>query len=367
MNRQQLLSRLGASFPTLYSTGVRSTWDSGFWHRGPGGLLGQFVPRGHVTVDLAPALVLRIPKLTLLDDWAMRAAAWRWLKQLRQLGSEPTIAYLFHSKFYRYIDALRPDYIVYHAYDLYWRSQGAQTALEPQHLKLLQEANLIVASSEVIADELAACSGRHVHVLPNGVDYEAFARPCRGPEPADISSIPHPRVGHVGRFNRKVDIDLILALAERRPEWSFVLVGPTVDLNQEELAVYERARRVHNIHFLGMKPREELPRYMQSLDVGLLAYRQHKLWVEGIYPLKLHEYLAAGLPIVGPDITATREFADVVRTASTVDEWEAAIAAAIGDKSPERRALRQATARVNSWDQRVGVLKGLLDDMLARA
>jgi glycosyltransferase involved in cell wall biosynthesis len=367
MNRQQLLSRLAVSYPTLYSTGVRSTWDPGFWRWGAGGLLGRFVSRGHVTVDLAPALVLRVPRLALWDAWTMRIAAWRWRKRLQRLSPGPTIAYLFHTIYYPYVEALRPDYIVCHAYDLYWRSDGARAPFEPQHLKVLQAANLVVASSKVIADELATASGRRVHTLPNAVDYEAFARRCSSAEPADISNIPHPRVGYVGRISRKVDIDLIVALAERHPVWSLVLVGPVVDLSSDDQAVYERARSMKNIHFLGMKPREELPRYMQALDVGLLAYREHTLWVEGIYPLKLHEYLAAGLPIVGIDLQATREFSDVVRTASTLDEWSAAIAAAISDKSAEQRELRQATARACSWDRRVEVLKGLLDEMLARA
>src|SRR5262245_20898398 len=364
MNRQQLLSRLADSFPTLYSTGIRSTWDADFWRWGAGGLLGRFVSRGNVSVDLAPGLVLRIPRIAALDNLAIRAGAWRWRRHLSQFGARPTIAYLFHSQFYPYVDALRPDYIVYHAYDLYWRSQGPQTPLSPHHIELLEKANLIVASSKVIADDLASSSGRHVHTLPNAVDYEVFAQPSDLPEPADISRIPRPRVGYVGRFNRKVDIDLITELAQCHSDWSFVLVGPIVDLTREELAAYERARGMRNVHFLWMKPREELPRYMHSLDVGLLAYRQGMLWVDGIYPLKLHEYLAAGLPIVSADLPATREFSEVLRTASTPIEWGCAIAEALGDTSPERRHLRQATARLNSWDTRVAALKELLNGML---
>lgn len=367
MNRQQLLSRLGESFPVLYSTGVRSTWDADFLSRGPGGLFGRFVSRGNVRVDRAAALILRIPRLSRLDDAVVRIAVRRWRRELGRYGSGPLVAYVFHPQYQEYLHRLRPDFVVFHAYDLYSRGPGWSADDEAAQRQLLNVADLIVATSRVIADELGAQARRHVHLVPNGVDYEAFSCPSADPEPADLAQIPHPRIGHVGRLNAKVDIQLIIELARRHPEWSFLLVGPIVDLTAEDQAAYEPCRRIPNIHLLGVKPRQDLPRYVRRLDVGMLAYRQGVLWTAGIYPLKLHEYLAGGLPVVSSDIPSVRDFPQVVRTAATLEEWSAAIAAACTDNRPERRRLRQDTARENSWDQRVRTLKGLIEGMLSRS
>src|SRR5882757_6206082 len=196
MNRQQLLSRLSETYPVLYSTGARSTWDRGFLSRGPGGLLGCFARHGGVTVDHPAALLLRIHAIPRLDEIAVQIAVRRWRRELARHGSRPLIAYAFHPQFQRYINALRPDFLIYHVYDLYWRGQGWSAENEAQQLRLLNEAGLVIASSTVIAHELSAKAGRRVHVVPNAVDYATFSRPASGPEPPDLALIPRPRIGH---------------------------------------------------------------------------------------------------------------------------------------------------------------------------
>jgi glycosyltransferase involved in cell wall biosynthesis len=358
MNRQQLLSRLGTRHQILYSTGARSTWDREFLARAEGGLFGSFALRDPVVIDHPPLLPFRIPGIGWLDRMAIRLIASRWRRQLDKFGNAPLVAYLFHPDYELFLDALRPDYLVYHAYDLLGRSYNAE--LEGRQARLLREADLIIASSKVIAEELNRRSGRQVHVVPNGVDFEAFARQVPGPEPSDLADLPHPRIAHVGRLNRKIDIELVMTLARRHPEWSFALIGPVVDVDDRERAIYEESKSIRNLHLLGAKSRSELPNYLHALDVGIMAYRTGVLWTEGIYPLKLHEYLASGLPIVSADIPAVRDFRDVVRVAVTVEEWSEAIAAAFADTLPDRRALRINTARANSWIQRADTVAELL-------
>jgi len=364
MNRQQLLSRLGSRYPILYSTGARSTWDREFLTRGRGGLFGSFAARDSVVVDSPPLLPFRIPGAARLDRMAIRLITRRWHRQLDRFGRAPIVAYIFHPDYEIFLDALQPDYVVYHAYDLLNRSPSWNAAVEARQARMLARADVLIASSKVIAAELRSRSGREVRVIPNGVDFEAFAQPRAGPEPADIAALPHPRIAHVGRLNRKIDIQLMLQLAGEHPQWSFALVGPLVDLDSQDAVSYEQSKSLPNLHLLGLKQREELPRYLHALDVGVMAYRTGVLWTEGIYPLKLHEYLACGLPIVSADIPAVRDFPDLVRTAASVEEWSAGIEAALADTKPERRALRVETARVNSWTTRADAIAELLQEAL---
>jgi phosphoribosylaminoimidazole (AIR) synthetase len=100
------------------------------------------------------------------------------------------------------------------------------------------------------------------------------------------------------------------------------------------------------------------------MDVNLICnIVRDDLWAWGSYPLKLHEYLATGRPIVSSDILAVRPFSNVVAIARSCEEWETAIVAALAGQAPGSTAERRMVARLNSWDARVSTLTALLDDL----
>ena len=111
----------------------------------------------------------------------------------------------------------------------------------------------------------------------------------------------------------------------------------------------------------------ELPAYTQHLDVGLLPYRVNA-YTNCIYPLKLHEYNAAGIPAVGSRIRTLLEYDGVVSLATRVDEWSAAIEAALGPESckPEAVAARRAVAKDHDWNQIAQRIAATIEDGLAR-
>lgn len=355
MNRQQLLSRLGSRAEILYSTGVMSTWDRGWW-RIWRVLRGGFERCDGVTLDRTPSWLVRVPSMRRLDECIVRMSVARWRRWLDAQGRASLVAYLFHPKFEPLIDALAPDFVVYHAYDMLSRTPGWDQWTEAQEARVLTRADLVVASSDAIAAELQPRARVRVQVIGNGVDFGAFADAGGGEEPADLACVPRPRIGYVGRINRKFDMDLLVALARAHPEWHFVLVGPLVEMAPEHQSSLAVARSLANVHFLGNKPREALPRYTAGLDVGLLCYRTMGAWTEGIYPLKLHEYLACGLPVVSADFPVARSFPTVVWIASSPEEWQDRIGAALAGQGPGDRGERIATARANSWAHRAETL-----------
>lgn len=366
MNRQQLLSRLGKRYPVLYSTGARSTWDKEFFSRGNGGLFGRFTSRDGVLIDEPPQLPFRVPGLPRLDGLAVQLLAQRWRRRLERLGGGPLAAYLFHPDYEVFLPSLRPDLLIYHAYDLLSRAPAWSATSEQRLTQVLQRADLIIASSKVIAQDLQTRCNRPVTVVPNGVDFEAFVQTAPSSEPPDLARIPRPRIAHVGRLNRKIDIELVATLARKHPEWSVLLIGPVVDLDARDITLYEEYASIPNLHLLGAKPREQLPGYMHAIDVGLLAYRTGVLWTEGIYPLKLHEYLASGLPIVSADIPAVHDFPELVRVPRSLQEWSDSIRQALADTTPEARALRVETARANSWARRADRIDELLRETVSK-
>jgi glycosyltransferase involved in cell wall biosynthesis len=275
------------------------------------------------------------------------------------------VLWIFHPRFGYLVDHLRFERLVYHAYDLYSHTADWTARSEEAQRRLLARADLIVCSSERIALELRQHSGKPVHVVPNGVDFERFAAARSAAEPAEFAAIPRPRIGYVGSLNQKVDFALLETLSARRPDWHFVLAGRTIGLGGAETARFERLVDRPNVHFLGQKSTAEIAAYTAALDVGLLCYRTSGAWTEGIYPLKLHEYLACGLPVVSSDFPAARDFPDVVWIARDEDDWQQRIDHALAVRDPGAVEERMAVARANSWDQRAAQLDALLVEALA--
>lgn len=364
MNRQQLLSRIGRHVPVLYSNTPWYTWNrtDPRWAKSP--WLGAIEQRDHVAVDVVPRWMTRSPRLWPWDRWVVSKAASRWRTWLDQAGTGPLVLHLFHPEFENYIEAVQPDKVVYHPYDLYERMPGWTDWQHAAEDRALNRADLIVTSSAVTAERLQERSGKPVTLVHNGADTQLFAaaRRANAPPPPDLMAIPEPRIGYIGSLQPTVDLLLLAELAQRHPDWHFVFVGdrsPMVDEVAEE--GIRRCEALPNVHFLGLKPREAVPAYALHMTVNILCWRVGQgFWADAAYPLKLHEYLACGRPVVTSDLVAVRPFSDVLRIASGVDDWDQALGDAIAGVAPGTSESRIATAERNSWDERAdSLLKAL--------
>ena len=159
----------------------------------------------------------------------------------------------------------------------------------------------------------------------------------------------------------RLDVDALEALAKTDPAWQVVLIGP-VKAGQVDEA---RLRRHANIHLLGEKPRPELPGYLKGMAVALVPYKANEL-TRNIFPLKLFEYLAAGLPVVVGGLPELERFAGMIGVAGRPEDYHGLVKAAIDGDGPEKRAARVALAAKNTWDHRVEEISGLVEDALAR-
>lgn len=186
---------------------------------------------------------------------------------------------------------------------------------------------------------------------PNGVDFDLFNRALTAgqPLPADIAAVRRPVIGFAGWLGYQIDTALLLRLSEAFAECSIVLVGPD---ELPDAAARTQLQVRSNVFFLGRKELQQLPDYLQAFDVALIPYvlQGHVL---SIYPMKLHEYLAAGRAVVSINLPELEPYGHVVRTASTHDEFVDQVRQALSDNSPEAIEARVAVARENTWEQRV--------------
>ena len=359
MNRQQILSRLGRrGWNVVYSYGRHAIWQrhTESFQRLP--LLPAFEPSDNVTVDQPGKLLLRSGQLNGLDALTLKLHGAHLRKKALERNGK-LAALIYHPRFAAYADLLKPDYLIFYLRDAYFGELGWQPEDQRLFERLAARADLIVASHLQMASPVAEDRRHRILELPNAVAFEHFCAGSLRPEPADLAAIPGPRIGYVGSINMKVDLQLLLYLAKRRPDWSLVLVGPLVAFRGDEKPrQWEELLATPNVHWLGSKAVGELPAYTAHIDVHLLCYDiVGAPWMRFGSPLKLYECLAAGRPVVSTPIEAVSEIDGAVRLAETPQEWEAAIVASLSESGDTHVKGRQAIAAKNDWDVRVDLLE----------
>lgn len=364
-NRQHLLSRLAyRGWPVSYSPGALSVWNRDREDWRTAALTGRFETDSGVTTYRPGRLLARWPRVPAWDRLALRFHVREVLSPIKASWDHSGVAFVFHPTFLSYLPHLKPHHVVYHAYD----AHGDRLAkLEEE---LVGRADLVTASSQSIANQLPGFGPAKARILPNGVDLSVSQAGAERSCPDDLDCIPRPRIAYFGDINRKVNLNLVAQIAQRRPSWHWVVVGnlQSRDLQSDEILShgYRACMTCSNVHFLGHKQRLDVPAYLHYTDIHTIMYRLDGGWWEHAYPLKMHEYLAVGRPIVSTDLASVRPFEDVIALARTLDDWEQALEHAIHSGGVGTPDARRAVAEQNTWDKRVGQLEQWLFEMLER-
>ena len=362
--RHQILTRLSQYFHVVWCS--PALWWRELWRRPT--RRDQDVNYGNA---IAPGLTIHRPQRWLpevgrphfLARWTKQQHWRRAQKLLLTRGCQKIVLYLWRPNYASALDLIEYDLSCYHIDDEYTFSEIEQP-LDAHEARLIARVDQVYIHSPALLAKKGQLNP-HTMFLPNGVHYRAFATPeC---EPADLQPIPHPRIGYVGRVKQQLDLALLTQLAQRHPGWSFVLVGP-LDGIGDHAGVLQQFAHLPNVHLLGGKAVSALPAYTQHLDVCMLCYEVNG-YTKFIYPLKLHEYLASGRPVVGSAIRSLQDFAHVIRVAHTPDEWSQAIQDCLAPAAcaVEQVEARRCVARQHDWDRLVGLLAQSLCSRLGPA
>jgi glycosyltransferase involved in cell wall biosynthesis len=238
------------------------------------------------------------------------------------------------------------DFVVYDCMDELANFKFAPTELQARERELLSRADVVFTGGRALYEAKRSLH-RNVHAMPSSVDVAHFRR-ARDvlPEPLDQAPLPRPRLGYCGVVDERMDLALIDGIAQRRPDWQIVMLGPVVKIDVAELP------RRSNIHYLGLKTYDELPAYLSGWDVALLPFALNDA-TRYISPTKTPEYLAAGKPVVSAPIRDVIEpygRMGIVHIATGEEAFVAAIEAALGRPDPGSEAQRDALLAEMSWD-----------------
>lgn len=357
LSRHQVLTRLSKYFRVLWAEPAE-----GWRELVLGG--GKRENRAHPLEMFPEGFALYQPERWLLQfgrpawlaSWTAAERGRRAAALLRQHGCKTIIFYLWRPHFDTVLNSRSYDFSCYHIVDEYSFSPSEQP-LTNQEIQLMKRVDQVFVHSPALLERKGHFNP-HTRFVPNGVNYRAFATPQA--EPVDLARIPHPRIGYVGIIKTQLDFQLLFELASCHVDWSFVFVGPKGKLGADAQRV-NRLSELQNVHFLGHKPIEVACAYPQHMDVCLLPYKADD-YTKYIYPLKLNEYLAGGKPIVGTSIRSLLDFANVVKLASTQEEWSRALAESLtlDAMSTDQIEKRRSIARQVDWETLVHTIAGTL-------
>jgi glycosyltransferase involved in cell wall biosynthesis len=257
------------------------------------------------------------------------------------------------------LDVLRPELVIYHCVDDIAAQPGIDAdSFRAAETRFAARADLVLASAPGLAERLRLVSDNVIYA-PNVADTALFASALQdGPIDPALAALPTPRIVFTGAVvATKLDMGLLVELARARPSWTFALLGP-VGLGDPSTDVSALLAEP-NLHLLGARTYEQLPSVLRGADAGLIPYARNQL-TDSIFPMKVYEYLAAGLPVVATPLPSLREI-DAVTCAPDAQGVTRLLDEALAQNTPERRRERSRAAAAHSWEGRIEQIATAID------
>ncbi|MBS60316.1 MAG: glycosyl transferase family 1 [Anaerolineaceae bacterium] len=275
----------------------------------------------------------------------------RWA--LLRIGFDIDVLWVYTPHSAGLIGRLGEEFVVYECVDDFTATRGLvrSSTIGALEQDLLSMVDQVIVTHAGLQQAKSGIS-RRLALIPNGADLKHFSLAVHQDTvpPKEVSGLPKPVIGFHGWIQYWIDFDLIAYAARKRPDWSFVFIGPI-----EPLARVNKVRSLSNVHFLGKMPYENIPALIAGFDVCINPFVIDKL-SDTVSPIKLYEYLASGKPVVSVDMPAAREFADLISIVHTPGEFVSALEEQISSNEKETvvhdMEARQKAVANYSWDAR---------------
>ena len=353
--KQFLLSRFPERWRVFFAQPPAAGDDDPWWPRREGRVTYFTVP--FLKPGTKNALYNRV-----LEWGAGRAlisrAAEQWLKlRLTGLGVEPEPVVMLSNIYAADLLGRLPRKLLFYDFnDSPFQFAGVPAWAKAYWMRTLPHVDEFFVVSEYYRRQLAAQTDRPIVVIGNGVEFDHFS--SARAVPADLSRLPRPWIGYVGLLSHFLDFSALEALRQARRGGSLILIGPGSPATDEAIRALGT---LEGVALLGPRPYADVPAYMQALDVGLIPFRAHDPFVEGINPNKVYQYLAAGTPVVTTPVLDLEPGPPGLQFARDADEFVRAVGAAL-DAPRDPSALRER-ARAHDWG---GLAARMVDEMERR-
>ncbi len=365
-NSQHIMSRLARNNRVLFVESLGLRTPTARWrdiHR----VLGRLSSWAHgvkpvsENLHVYSPLVLPLYKLTWvrhLNYWHLRSSLNR---HARKIGFKNPILWTFLPTSSGLVGHLGERLCIYHCVDEYGANPGvpAKVIHELERL-LMSKADLVFTTSKGLYESKRP-HNENTFYLPNVADYDHFHKATLEETvvPDDVSGLSGPVIGFIGAISGyKIDFELLRHIAETRPDWSIVLIGPVWPGDKRE--EIEALQAFPQVHFLGTRSYEDLPGYLKGFDVCMIPFALNDTTMN-VFPMKFHEYIATGKPIVVVDLPSVYEYRKHCRMAIDKESFVVEIQKALEDE-PRSREETLGVAKNNTWDARIEQISRIIRD-----
>jgi glycosyltransferase involved in cell wall biosynthesis len=280
---------------------------------------------------------------------------------IKEMGGVDAVMYTL-PQYAGVAEQLKSPLKIYYAYDAYFAYGWEASIVARNEPALLKSCDMSFGVSELLSEDFRKITNKPVYALRMAAA-ESFVQEVRQPIPIpdDVKNIPRPIVGCTGQINHTYDWELIESLSKALPQMSFVFAGPVFN-EPEHRARIEGVLKLPNVHGLGRKPHEQLPRYLKSFDVCLnpltvMPFNDRRS------PLRLYDYLSTDKPILSTAVSEAFTHLPLIEIFKTPEE---AVALLQKVTSPDHRVDMEARTNYlqhNTWDARADQLLTLLNQL----
>lgn len=321
----------------------------------------------HGPVAITPNLHVLTPLAIPFHDMPGVPTANAWLlsryiqHHARRLGMDKFQMWTFMPTTAPLVPYLQPDKLIYYCVDEWsaFTFLNSQLMEQMEH-SLIRQSDLVIASAEKLYATKHHLNPQ-THLVSHGVDSEHFAKAQAASTKVavELRGVKHPIIGFWGLVGEWIDLELIRYVAERHTDWSIALIGKA-DVSCAGL------KGLPNVHMIGSRSYESLPGFAKGFTVAILPFKVNRL-TENVNPIKLREYLAAGLPVVSTALPEVKQYDGMVRIGHNRDEFVAQLEMAVLDTSPSAVRNRMDAVSHESWDARVEHISQLIDQLQPKA
>jgi glycosyltransferase involved in cell wall biosynthesis len=280
------------------------------------------------------------------------------------LGLRPQLFWTYNPMTLGLINVNAFECLIYHCVDEIKAQPGMPAEeIDCSENELVRRVDLCFVTAQHLL-ETRRTLNPNTHYFSNVADFTHFvkARDEFTPIPADLLTLPEPRIGFIGAISSyKVDFNLLQKMAESHPDWSIVLIGKVGEGDPwTDIAMLHKTK---NLHFLGPRSYEKLPSYLKGFSAAILPSKLNE-YTKGMFPMKFFEYLAAGLPVIATNLDALQTYRHVSYLAHDDDDFIAGVQAAIDGRIPALKTRIDEAAK-HTYAVRTERMLALIDKIKA--
>lgn len=280
------------------------------------------------------------------------------------LGIRNPVLWFYSPSFVDMAAYINHSLIVYDVMDELTAFLGAPKELIEQGKELLSLADVVFTGGKSLYESKKRFHD-NVYCFPSSVDKKHFDKVFdeKTIVPRDLKKLKKPIVGFYGVIDERIDLKFLGKIADASPHASFVMIGPVVKINEQDLP------RRANIHYLGGKAYKDLPRYLKGIDIAMMPFALNKA-TKFISPTKTLEFMAAHKPIIStPVYDVVRDYQKEVSIVKNSREFTNALKRYLSESEEEKNAriaLQDAVIAKTSWKNTVEKMKQHMAEALSK-